>query len=798
MEHYDWNDGWLFAPVFTPALVQPDRAEELTPVRVPHTVKPRPYNYCNENDYQRLSGYRKEFFAPKEWEGRTVLLTFGAVAHDATVFCNGRRMFHHGCGYTAFTVDLTAALRLGQKNVVAVRCDSREDLNIPPFGGQLDGLTYGGIYRAVSLDIKEPAYLRDIFIEAKAEGDFRIYSSTVGETVGCTLQAEIRSPSGSRALYQGELSLPIVGTLNGVHPWSLEHPSLYTLTVRLIRPGTNGLPDRVLDERSTRFGFRTLQFVAGGLYLNGQRVELRGLNRHQSYAYQGYAMPDSIQRLDAQLLKKELGCNAVRTSHCPPSPAFLDACDELGILVFTEMPGWQHLGDDTWKAQALQNCREMVCQYRNHPSIFLWGVRVSGSADDEAFYKRTNETVRRLDPTRPTAGARSSRKSQLLEDVYAYNDYSYRGRGPGCEARGNVTPDTRKGYLISEFGGQQFPAKAFDDEPHRLAQALRYAAVLNDSIAQQGVAGSFGWCMTDYNTHREFGSGDRVSYHGVMDLFRNPKLSAAVYASQKTPRAPSDIVLEVSSGMALGDLPGGIPVACWVFTNAESVRLYRDNDFVAEFAPDRRGRFAALPHPPIEIQDFVGSLLEKYEGLDRAAAPQVAAILNEMRRDAMELSPLSRARMLSLRLSAQELLRMYYKYIGVLGSPTSVYRFEAVWHGRAVKTVIREPVQSVRLECTVHNPILTDGPTWDCAAVSLRAIDQNGNLLPYCSEAVQLSVEGPVEILGPSVVPLRGGMAGTYLATTGEAGRAVLHCKMEGALDTEAVLTIRCREESRA
>ncbi len=798
MEHYDWNDGWLFAPVFTPALVQPDRTEKLTPVRVPHTVKPLPYNYCNENDYQRLSGYRKEFFAPKEWEGRTVLLTFGAVAHDATVFCNGRRMFHHGCGYTAFTVDLTAALRLGQKNVVAVRCDSREDLNIPPFGGQLDGLTYGGIYRAVSLDIKEPAYLRDIFIEAKAEGDFRIYSSTVGETVGCTLQAEIRSPSGSRVLYQGELSLPIVGTLNGVHPWSLEHPSLYTLTVRLIRPGTNGLPDRVLDERSTRFGFRTLQFVAGGLYLNGQRVELRGLNRHQSYAYQGYAMPDSIQRLDAQLLKKELGCNAVRTSHCPPSPAFLDACDELGILVFTEMPGWQHLGDDAWKAQALQNCREMVCQYRNHPSIFLWGVRVSGSADDEAFYKRTNETVRRLDPTRPTAGARSSRKSQLLEDVYAYNDYSYRGRGPGCEARGNVTPDTRKGYLISEFGGQQFPAKAFDDEPHRLAQALRYAAVLNDSIAQQGVAGSFGWCMTDYNTHREFGSGDRVSYHGVMDLFRNPKLSAAVYASQKTPRAPSDIVLEVSSGMALGDLPGGIPVACWVFTNAESVRLYRDNDFVAEFAPDRRGRFAALPHPPIEIQDFVGSLLEKYEGLDRAAAPQVAAILNEMRRDAMELSPLSRARMLSLRLSAQELLRMYYKYIGVLGSPTSVYRFEAVWHGRAVKTVIREPVQSVRLECTVHNPILTDGPTWDCAAVSLRAIDQNGNLLPYCSEAVQLSVEGPVEILGPSVVPLRGGMAGTYLATTGEAGRAVLHCKMEGALDTEAVLTIRCREESRA
>ena len=795
MEHYDWNDGWLFTPVFDPAIVRPECPElTLEPVRLPHTVKALPYNYCNENDYQKLSGYRREFFAPKEWEGRTVLLTFGAVAHDATVFCNGRRVFHHSCGYTAFTVDLTSALHLGQKNVVAVRCDSREDLNIPPFGGQMDFLTYGGICRAVCLDVKEPAYLRDIFIETKAEGDFRIYTATVGETVGCTLQAEIRSPSGSRAFYTGELSLPITGALNSVHPWSIEHPTLYTLTVRLIRPGTSGLPDRVLDEKSTRFGFRTIQFVAGGFYLNGQRVELRGLNRRQSYAYQGYAMPDSIQRLDAQLLKKQLGCNAVRLT-TPPSPAFLDACDELGLLVFVEMPGWQHVGDDIWKAQALQNCREMVCQCRSHPSIFLWGVRVSGSADDESFYKRTNETVRRLDPTRPTAGTRSTRRSQLLEDVYAYADYSYHGRGVGCEARTAVTPDTRKGYLISEFEGAQFPAKPFDDEPHRLAQALRYAAVLNDTIAQQGVAGSFGWCMTDYNTHREFGSGDRISYQGVMDMFRNPKLSAAVYASQKTPRSPSDIVLEISSSMALGDHPGGFAGACWAFTNAESLRLYRDNDFVAEFTPDRRGRFAALPHPPIEIHDFVGLLLEKYEGIDRTAAPQVAAILNEMRRDSMELSPLSRARMYSLRLSWNELVQLYYKYIGVLGSPAAVYRFEAVWHGRAVRTVVKEPVQSVRLECTVHNPILTDGPTWDCAAVSLRAIDQNGNLLPYCGEAVQLSVEGPLRILGPSVVPLRGGMAGTYLATTGEAGPAKLHCRMEGALDTEVSLTIRCREE---
>ena len=415
MEHYDWNEGWLFTPRFDPALVRPECGLELEPVRIPHTVRVLPYNYCNENEYQCLCGYRREFFAPREWAGRTVLLTFGAVAHDATVFCNGRRLFHHGCGYTAFTVDLTSALHLGKKNVVAVRCDSREDLNIPPFGGQIDHLTYGGIYRAVSLDIKEPAYLRDVFVEARAEGDFRIYTATVGETVGCTLQAEIRSPSGSRAAYSGELSLPITGVLNGVHPWSIEHPTLYTLTVQLIRPGSAGLPDRVLDEKTIRFGFRTVQFVAGGLYLNGQRVELRGLNRHQSYAYQGYAMPDSLQRLDAQFIKKDLGCNAVRTSHYPNDPYFLSLCDEYGLYVIGETNlethgTWQKLGADgsdewtlpgarpEWRENVLARAEAMLERDKNHPAILIW------SCGNESHGGKTlwemSEYFRNTDPSR--------------------------------------------------------------------------------------------------------------------------------------------------------------------------------------------------------------------------------------------------------------------------------------------------------------------------------------------------------------------------------------------------------------
>ena len=137
MEHYDWNDGWLFTPVFDPAIVRPECPElTLEPVRLPHTVKALPYNYCNENDYQKLSGYRREFLRPKNGRAAPFCSPSGPWPHDATVFCNGRRVFHHSCGYTAFTVDLTSALRLGQKNVVAVRCDSREDLNIPPSAGR--------------------------------------------------------------------------------------------------------------------------------------------------------------------------------------------------------------------------------------------------------------------------------------------------------------------------------------------------------------------------------------------------------------------------------------------------------------------------------------------------------------------------------------------------------------------------------------------------------------------------------------------------------------------------------------
>ena len=139
-----------------------------------------------------------------------------------------------------------------------------------------------------------------------------------------------------------------------------------------------------IDRKQVTFGFRTAEFRADGFYLNGKKTFLRGLNRHQSYPYIGYAAPESLQREDARILQEELHCTAVRTSHYPQSQYFLDECDRRGLLVFTELPGWQHIGDDNWKDAACEMLQEMLLQNRNHPSIILWGVRINESVDDDA------------------------------------------------------------------------------------------------------------------------------------------------------------------------------------------------------------------------------------------------------------------------------------------------------------------------------------------------------------------------------------------------------------------------------
>ena len=168
---------------------------------------------------------------------------------------------------------------------------------------------------------------------------------------------------------------------------------------------------KVLDEAVHRFGFRTAEFGRTASISTGKGPSFAASTATSAIPI-GYAAPKSLQVEDARILKQELGCNAVRTSHYPQSRHFIDTCDELGLLVFTEIPGWQHIGDDAWKRQAVENVREMVTQYRNHPSIILWGVRINESLDDDGLYAETNALAHALDPTRATSGVRYLKKEQ--------------------------------------------------------------------------------------------------------------------------------------------------------------------------------------------------------------------------------------------------------------------------------------------------------------------------------------------------------------------------------------------------
>ena len=207
-----------------------------------------------------------------------------------------------------------------------------------------------------------------------------------------------------------------------------------------------------LDEDTRRFGFREAVFTQQGFHLNGKVIKLRGLDRHQTFPFVGQAMPARVQRRDAQILRETLHCNIVRTSHYPQSRHFLDACDELGLLVLEEIPGWQHIGPLAWQDIAVDNVGRMVRRDWNQPSIILWGVRINESRDNHDFYTRTNALAHELDPSRQTGGIRNFQDSEFLEDVFTMNDFGF-----------PLKPPNHPAYLNTEFVGHTFPAKTIDN-----------------------------------------------------------------------------------------------------------------------------------------------------------------------------------------------------------------------------------------------------------------------------------------------------------------------------------------------
>ena len=744
-------------------------------VDIPHANRMLPLHYFDDNACCFVSWYRKSLSLPADTTGRRFFIRFEGISTTATVYANGIELATHRGGYTPFEVELTAFAATAGTVQLAVRVDSTEDSDTPPFGGVIDYLTYGGIYRGVSLRSVSSSHIVDVFARTP---DPLAASKRIEATV--KLEATDSKPRMVRAEVLDSLhavlatigpipAAPILelrGEVGTARLWDIDDPALYTLRVVLVEDG------KELDALSVRFGFRLASFTPEGFFLNGRGIKLRGLNRHQSYPYVGYAMPDSQQREDALLLKRKLGIQIVRTSHYPQAPAFLDCCDEIGLLVFTEIPGWQHIGGgEPWREATLQHVREMVLRDRNHPSIVLWRVRINESPDDDALYTATNALARELDPTRQTGGVRNFKGSHLLEDVYTYNDFVHHGDNHALDDPDEVCKNPKAPYLVTEHNGHMFPTKRFDSEETRLEHALRHARVLDAMYAKERFSGAIGWCMSDYNTHREFGSGDQVCYHGVTDMFRIPKLAAAVYASQQQDYP----YMEVSTQMAIGEHPAHDIGDVYVFTNCECVELRYNGAPVGTFLPDRR-HFAHLPHPPVVVDDFIGERLNAEAGFSARDRKLLKQVLLSASRHGMDLPLRDKLAMGYLlfkhHLSLADGVRLYERYVGSWDGKGRVWSFHGYRGGVIVcsATFTSADKPSLKLEC--ERPVLTETDTYDVTRLVVSARDEHDQLLQFSHTPIAIKVEGPIRLVGPALVSLSGGAVGIYVRSFGRKGKA--------------------------
>ncbi len=794
------NYNWDFTEQFSERFALGESCET-TRVDLPHTCAVTPFNHFDESIYQMVCGYRKKITLPEMAKDKRIFLIIGAAGHSAQVYVKGKQCGErHLGGYTSFETELTEIVHDDIEFLLSVEVDSREQQNIPPFGNVVDYMTYGGLYREVWLEIRENSYIEDVFIRPTVPDEIFVsaskdLSTEFDGTVESRITITHPESSGSdefrirqsifkvgsdpeKSLITAEFSASDTPKLSvpGAMFWDVETPNMYKSVTELIDKCGNAT-----DTIETQFGFRRAFFKSDGFYLNGRKLKLIGLNRHQSYPYIGYAAPASMQRSDADILKFELGLNAVRTSHYPQSQHFIDRCDQNGLLVFTEIPGWQHIGNVEWKKTAINTTSEMVRQYRNHPSVVLWGVRINESPDDDDFYEKTNNIAHLLDDTRQTGGVRCIKNSNLLEDVYTYNDFIHDGTAPGCEAKSKVTSDTDKPYLISEYCGHMFPTKSSDCEEHRLEHALRHARILDCAASYEDIAGTFGWCFFDYNTHKDFGSGDRICYHGICDMFRNPKLASSVYAVNQTDEA----VLEISSSMDIGEHPASVRGHIYVFTNADSVRFYKNDRFIREYT-HKDSPFTHLKYPPIEIDDFIGEQIKEGENFTPRQAEYVKSILNESARFGIsKLSLKAKLKaawlMMRYRMNFEDAYALYGKYIENWGARAVEYRFEGVKNGKTVKTVVRAPFKKLLLKAKPDHTDLIERTTYDVSSIRITAADQNGNILPYFVGVVNIDTNGPIEIIGPHSFTLQGGMGGTFVKTKGGSGKATVNISTDNA-----------------
>jgi beta-galactosidase len=611
------DQDWFFGGRWTPAMAQPTFDDSsFARITLPHSVTSLSWKNWHPETWQDVWAYRRHFSLPDRMRGLRMFLHFDRVMAAASVTVNGHPLPQHLGGFLPFDYEVTNLTR-EQANAISVAVDARW-LNIPPAGSPrgpqaVDYLLPGGITGSVRLCGVPHAFIRDVVArstnvlasERKLEVTCQL-DSNVALHASSRLVASLRD--GDRILSQSSRGIDdakssqevhlALENLQGIDLWDIERPRLYDLEVALLQN------EKPLHNYRTRIGFRDARFELDGFYLNGKRLQLFGLNRHELYPYVGYAAPPRLLRRDAEILRHRFHCNTVRCSHYPQSAAFLDACDELGLLVWEEIPGWQYIGDAGWKECAVRDVEAMVRRDRNRPSVVIWGVRINESPNSPELYRRTRELAKSLDPTRPTSGTMTPDslkkwRTEWHQDVFAFDDYHAEPDG----SVGILPPLTGVPYLLAEAVGQfNYSARKGFDAKYRRAgdvalqqqQALRHAEAHSRAANHPRCAGVIAWCAFDYASLMNADEG--VKCPGIADVFRIPKLGASFYLAQVDPAVQP--VIEPNFYWDFGPAsPAGPGQRAAIFSNCDRLEISVAGRQHSTLHPDRAG-FPHIKYPP--------------------------------------------------------------------------------------------------------------------------------------------------------------------------------------------------------
>ena len=587
-----------------------------------------------------IGWYRKAFDVPSEWKDKKTAIYFDGVYMNAEVFINGKSLGVHPYGYTSFKHDLTPFLQFGKENIIAVKVDNSIQKNCRWYSGS-------GIYRHVWLQVTDPVHLDswDIAITSPVATEeqalVNIKSKIYNETKlkkEALIKISIKDKSNQvvtstkkNIQLLPDASFDFEQEINIEHPllWSPDVPDLYTADISVESEGI------VLDQLSETFGIRTISFSAEkGFLLNGEPTILNGGCVHHDNGCLGAATYDRAEVKKVELLK-EAGFNAVRTSHNPPSEAFLSACDKLGLLVIDEVfDGWRtakapqapmdySLHFDKWWKKDLE---AMVLRDRNHPSIIMWSIgneiieRKSPEAVETARMLATH--VRKIDQTRPVTSAMTSWGEgwEIFDPLMAEHDvcgYNYM-------------------LHMAESDHQRVPSRViFSTESYPRDAFYYYNLINNNSF----ILGDFVWTAMDYLGESGIGGyyypdehadehyrSDRYPWHGAycgdIDItgWRKPishyrsmlyNDNEKLYMAVKEPNPENGKIKVTAWGVwptwESWTWPGmeGKEIQVEVYSKYESVNLYLNNKLIQNLPTSKEQEFKAvftLPYSPGELK----------------------------------------------------------------------------------------------------------------------------------------------------------------------------------------------------